>query len=103
MFRRILIPVDGSKAALAAVKAAFEIGEKFDSELQVLCVYRHYSLLEASMSMVRPEEPENLDDSMRDYAKSVVENAKVRIFVTHFQKRRGTIGYQLRGLCLIVL
>ena len=76
MFRRILIPVDGSKAALAAVKAAFEIGEKFDSELQVLCVYRHYSLLEASMSMVRPEEPENLDDSMRDYAKSVVENAK---------------------------
>ncbi len=76
MFRRILIPVDGSNAALAAVKAAFEVGERFDSELELLCVFRHHSLLEASMSMVRPEEPENLDDSMREYATSVVESAK---------------------------
>ena len=28
------------------------------------------------MSMVRPEEPENLDDAMREYAKNVAEEAK---------------------------
>lgn len=103
MFRRILIPVDGSNAALAAVKAAFEVGERFDSELYLLCVYRHYSLLEASMSMVRPEEPKNLDDSMREYATSVVENAKdfakglgsrtVRGFVKSGQPARTIVGF----------
>lgn len=76
MFERILVPVDGSEAALAALEHAVELQAKFDSELLLLCVYRHYSLLEASLSMVRPEQPENLDESMREYATGVVENAK---------------------------
>ena len=76
MFERILVPVDGSDRALAALELAVRLQSKFDSELFILCVYRHYSLLEASMSMVRPEEPENLDESMREYATGVVENAK---------------------------
>ena len=76
MFERILVPVDGSDAALAALEHAVELQNKFESELMVLCVYRHYSLLEASMSMVRPEQPERIDDSMREYAMDVVEKAK---------------------------
>ncbi|MGF1610696.1 MAG: universal stress protein [Kiloniellales bacterium] len=76
MFERILAAVDGSEGALAALDMAVQLQSKCDSELLILCVYRHYSLLEASMSMVRPEEPENLDDSMREYAGSVVESAK---------------------------
>ncbi len=76
MFDRILVPVDGSDRALSAVELAVELQKKCDSELLLLCVYRHYSLLEASMSMVRPEKPENLDDSMREYATSVAEHAK---------------------------
>lgn len=76
MFERILVPVDGSDAALAALEHAVELQGRFDSELLLLCVYRHYSLLEASMSMVRPDHPERIDDSMREYATEVVENAK---------------------------
>ncbi len=76
MFERILVPVDGSDRALAGLALAVGIQKKFGSELLILCVYRHHSLLEASMSMVRPEEPENLDDSMREFAGGVVENAK---------------------------
>jgi nucleotide-binding universal stress UspA family protein len=76
MFERILVPMDGSDAALTALEHAVELQAKFDSELLLLCVYRHYSLLEASMSMVRPDIPENLDDAMRGYATNVVENAK---------------------------
>jgi nucleotide-binding universal stress UspA family protein len=76
MFERILVPVDGSDRALAAVELAVDLQNKCDSELMLLCVYRHYSLLEASMSMVNPQRPENLDQSMRDYAQSVVEHAK---------------------------
>ena len=76
MFERILVPVDGSDRALAALKLAIGIQRKYGSELLLLCVYRHYSLLEASMSMVRPENPETLDDSMREFASGVVEMAK---------------------------
>ena len=76
MFERILVPVDGSDGALAALDLAVRLQNKCDSELIVLCVYRHYSLLEASMSMVQPEKPENLDDSMREYASEIVEKAK---------------------------
>jgi len=76
MFEKILVPVDGSDRALSAVELAVELQNKFDAELLLLCVYRHYSLLEASMSMVRPENPERLDDSMREYATNVAETAK---------------------------
>lgn len=77
MFERILVAVDGSKSALAALDAAVEIQKKFDSELLLLCVYRHHSQLEASMSMVRPQEPASpIDDSMEDYASEVIQHAK---------------------------
>lgn len=76
MFDRILVAVDGSDHALKALRYAVGLQEKFGSDLFLLCVYRHHSLLEASMSMVRPEEPENLDDSMREFAGTVVEKAK---------------------------
>jgi nucleotide-binding universal stress UspA family protein len=76
MFERILVPVDGSDRALAALELAVELQKKCDSELLLLCVYRHYSLLEASMSMVNPDRPENLDESMQKHAKNVVEYAK---------------------------
>lgn len=76
MFDKILVPVDGSDRALAAVELAVQLQIKCDAELMLLCVYRHYSLLEASMSMVNPDRPENLDRSMREYATSVAEGAK---------------------------
>jgi nucleotide-binding universal stress UspA family protein len=91
MFDRILVPVDGSNGALAALDLAVRIQEKCQAELFILCVYRHYSLLEASMSMVRPEQPENLDDSMREYASEVVENAKAFAAERGAKKVRGFV------------
>lgn len=76
MFERILVPVDGSDGSFSALELAVELQNKFDSELYLLCVYRHYSLLEASMSMVNPDRPENLEESMREHASNVVEKAK---------------------------
>ena len=114
MFERILVPVDGSDAALAALEHAVKLQSRFDSELLLLCVYRHYSLLEASISMVRPEAPENLDDAMREYATKVVENAKkramelgskqVRAFVKSGQPARTIVNFAKdRNVNLIVL
>jgi nucleotide-binding universal stress UspA family protein len=89
MFERILVPVDGSDHALSALELALQVQEKWDSELFLLCVYRHHSLLEASMSMVRPEQPGNMDDAMRQHAGEVVEAAK------KFAAERG--GRKIRG------
>jgi nucleotide-binding universal stress UspA family protein len=86
MFERILVPVDGSERALSALALAVDLQKKCESELMLLCVYRHYSLLEGSMSMVRPENPGNLDDSMREYATNVAESAK-RFAVEHGSTR----------------
>lgn len=76
MFERILIAVDGSDGSRKALVLASKLQQTCGSELLILTVFRHHSLLEASMSMVRPDDPENLDDSMRSYAKEVAEEAK---------------------------
>lgn len=76
MFKRILVPVDGSEGALKALRVAVEMQKLTKAELVLLTVFRHHSLLEASMSMVRPTEPENLDDVLRGYAREVAEEAK---------------------------
>lgn len=76
MFERILIAVDGSEGSKKALKLASKLQQTCGSELLILTVFRHHSLLEASMSMVRPDDPESLDDSMRGYAKEVAEEAK---------------------------
>lgn len=114
MFERILVPMDGSDGAYNALKLAVELQETCGSELIILCVYRHYSLLEASMSMVRPEQPENLDDSMKEYATGVVEKAKkfakehgcrqVRGFVKSGPPARTIVGFaKKKEVSLIVL
>lgn len=114
MFERILVPVDGSDGAMAALKLAVQMQACHGSELLILCVYRHYSLLEASMSMVRPDKPENLDDSMREFAGDLVEKAKafaaeqgakqVRGFVKSGPPARTIVGFAKdREASLIVL
>ncbi len=76
MFERILVPVDGSEHALSGLEFAVAMQSKFDSELLLLCVYRHHSPLEASMYLIKTDSPEDIDASMREHAKGVVEEAK---------------------------
>ncbi len=92
MFERILVPVDGSEHSLSALDFAVEMQKKFDSELMLLCVYRHHSPLDASMYMVKPADaPENLNDAMREYAKGVIEEAKVHAAELGAEKPRGFV------------
>ncbi|GGC09226.1 universal stress protein YxiE [Marinobacterium zhoushanense] len=76
MFTRILLPADGSEGALEALKLAVELQKVHGAELMILSVFRHHSLREASMSMVRPREPEHMDDLMKGYAQEVAESFK---------------------------
>lgn len=80
MFKKILMPHDGSKGADGALEKAVELCKLTGAELIVLTVYRHHSILEASLSMVRgnSEEQGNLDDAMKAAAREVGEYAKNR-------------------------
>ena len=78
MIKSILVPVDGSSQADLAVDYAVDMACQFESKIVVLCVYRHHSMLEASLSMVRPKEPEHPDKALSDYAKEIVAVAKKR-------------------------
>ncbi len=43
MFKKILVPVDGSEGSWRALNAAVEIGKKFESELTVVNVIQPYN------------------------------------------------------------
>lgn len=43
MFKRILVPVDGSEPAWNALRTALEIGRKFESEIVIVHVSQQYS------------------------------------------------------------
>ncbi len=114
MFNRILVPFDGSHGGEQALRKAVELAKLTDAEIQVMTVYRHHSMLEASFSMVRATNPGNMDDAMRDHAREVAEYAKklaietgaekVRAFVKAGQPARTIVRFANEHECdLIVL
>jgi len=77
MYKKILIPIDGSKQSYKALDAACELAKKLDSTIYILSIFRHHSFLEGSLSMVRGAiDPENLEDVLGGYAREIVENGK---------------------------
>ncbi len=80
MFKKILLAYDGSKGADGALEKAAGLSKLTGAELVVLTVYRHHSILEASLSMVRGVEDStgNLDDAMRAASREAAETAKKR-------------------------
>ena len=76
MFKRILVAVDGSMTSFDAMTKAIELQKLTDAEIYLLCVYKHHSLFEASLSIGRPEGMDIPDKVLSDYAKGVVNHAK---------------------------
>ncbi|ETW13233.1 universal stress protein family protein [Roseivivax marinus] len=83
MFTSILAAYDGSKGAYAALEKAADLAKLTGAGLTVLTCYRHHSMLEASLSMVRGarDTNHNLDDVMREVSREAAEEAK-----THAQE-----------------
>ncbi|MDO6704938.1 universal stress protein [Photobacterium sp. 1_MG-2023] len=89
MFKRILVAVDGSTTALKALERAIALQKLTHAEIYLLCVFKHHSLFEASLSMIRPENMQIPDQALTEYARNVVEQAKA------YAKERG--AEKLRG------
>lgn len=77
MFKKILVAVDGSKTSLKALDKAIDLQKLMpESEIYIICVYKHHSLFEASLSIGRPDDMDIPDKVLSDYAKGVVNHAK---------------------------
>lgn len=76
MFKRILVAVDGSMTSFDAMNKAIELQALTDAEIYLLCVYKHHSLFEASLSIGRPDAMDIPDKVLSEYAKEVVNHAK---------------------------
>ncbi|MCE8026058.1 MULTISPECIES: universal stress protein [Halomonadaceae] len=115
MFNRILIPVDGSKGALKALKKAVGLHLLTGAELYVLCVFKHHSLLEASLSMVRPAKLDIPDDALKAYATEIAVQAKseavglgadpdkLRAFVKGGQPSRTIVRFARKRECDLIV
>lgn len=115
MFERILIAYDGSNGAERALTKATGLAKLCGAELVVLTVYRHHSMLEASLSMVRGslEPGSNLDEAMRNtareaanYAKSHAKDAgveKVSAFIKAGQPARTIVGMAHEKNCDLIV
>lgn len=77
MFKRILVAVDGSKSSFQALNKAIDLQKLMpEAEIYLLCVYKHHSLFEASLSIGRPADMDIPDKVLSEYAKGVVNHAK---------------------------
>ncbi len=76
MFTKILVAVDGSEGALKALEKAVQLQKLTHAEIYVLCVFKHHSLFEASLSMVRPDSVQIPDQALKEYATDVVNHAR---------------------------
>ena len=76
MFSKILVAIDGSENAQAALDSAIEMQKSFRAELLILTVYREHNMWKASVSMVNPELVGSTDSALEEYAKEVAEKGK---------------------------
>lgn len=76
MFKKILVAIDGSSTSLKALDKAIELQKLTDAEIHILCVYKHHSLFEASLSIGRPADIQIPDRALSEYAKEVINHAK---------------------------
>jgi nucleotide-binding universal stress UspA family protein len=103
MFTRILIAFDGSPSGAEAVRRGAALAALCKAEVQILTVFHHHSLLEASLSTQRADQAGNIDDIMRGHAREVAEAGRAlaveagateaRAFVKAGQPARSIIAF----------
>ena len=94
MFKKILVPVDGSEKGYKALDTACEFAERFEEvEINILSVFYHHSFTESALSMtgIPSLENEDLKEVLGKYAKEVVLEGEKRAL------QKGIDEVQIKG------
>ncbi|MYL22166.1 universal stress protein, partial [Halobacillus litoralis] len=85
------------------------------AEIYFLCVFKHHSLLEASLSMVRPQKLDLPDDALKEYATEIAvhakahavelgaDSARVRAFVKGGRPSRTIVRFARKRECDLIV
>lgn len=74
MLKTIVVAVDGSDHAARAAELAIDLAKRYGAQLFALSVYRHFSQLESSHSMVRTRDvPESPDATLSSLAREAAD------------------------------
>ena len=77
MFKRLLVPVDGSKHARHAIETAIELAKEYGSTVYLLHVIRDLSLPKEILEMIQTGEvTESRLEILQDSAEIILENAR---------------------------
>ncbi len=74
MYKRILVPIDGSELSYMAVQGAASFAKPLGAEVYVLTVIEPYSY--TNLSEYRPESIEQYDQRVKEQAKERLEKAR---------------------------
>ena len=74
MYKKILVPIDGSELSYQAVAGAANFAKSMGAEVYVLTVIEPYSY--TNLSEYRPESIEQYDQRVKDQARETLEKAR---------------------------
>lgn len=103
MFKTILAACDGSAQSENALTKSVALARLCDAKLLILTVYRHHSMVEASLSMVQGSKHPTPDEALKENARQVADAARniakeaglteVRAFVRSGQPARAIVEF----------
>lgn len=103
MFKTILAACDGSVHSENALRKAVEMAKLCSAKLLILTVYRHHSMIEASLSMVQGPKHSTPNEALEENAAEIADAARklatdaglgdVRAFVRSGQPARAIVEF----------
>lgn len=103
MFKTILAACDGSTQSENALKKAVDLARLSGAKILILTVYRHHSMVEASLSMVQGPKHVTPDEALQENAREIADAARkivtdaglteVRAFVRSGQPSRAIVEF----------
>lgn len=91
MFSTILVACDGSAQSEKALLKGIELARLCGAEMLILTVYRHHSMIEASLSMVQGLKHSTPDKALEENAREIVDAARRIAKDAGFEKVRGFV------------
>lgn len=77
MYKKILVPIDGSKYSLKALEHASVLASKLDSEISLLYVAEDFNVVQ--QQILPKHVPDHLYNEIKEFAKNMLNEARTKL------------------------